>query len=119
MVLASGVLGCNQPTQPQPYVPRYTADQVVYIVSAKYPVAYKRHFTENPLTGVSQTIMDQSPTSITASYIDTAVWKVVVDAPQGHFLSYATLEKSKTLYFYESDAGLYTGYNGTNKTLSR
>ncbi|MDP2729044.1 MAG: hypothetical protein Q8O55_00965 [Dehalococcoidales bacterium] len=186
LILALSVIGCTQ--SPQPYTPRYTADQVVYIAQAQYPVAYSVKTTifspapesMNPsqpwpwltpeqrevISGLSglekerqallmaaenmrafeleeqlkeqfpefkeqkereilarqQVITDtqQTPTSITATYIDTAVWEVTIKAPPLYYLERPLSGvSSKTLYFYETDGSLYKTYDRYTKTLTR
>ena len=93
------------------YVSRYSPDQVIYIVQAKYPVGYKRESTGQ---------ISQTPTSISAAYIDAMVWKVDISSPVGYHLErFGSYVWARTVYFYEGDGSLYTGYNSYNRTLTR
>jgi hypothetical protein len=109
-ILGLIVTGCTtSPPKTTQYVQKYTADRVIYIVQSQYPVAYTRISSFSP----------QTPTSVTAVYIDKAVWKVQISCPQGYWLgAWNSGVSSKTLYFYEADGSLWNNYSYSTKALS-
>ncbi len=117
IVLSCNVVGCTKSTPPT-YTPKYTTDRAIYIAQSQYPVAFQRQSLGRDASGISRYQTIQTPTIITATYIDTAVWKVVITCPDRYYLvQYNSGISSKTLYFYEGDSKLYNSYNSYNKTL--
>jgi hypothetical protein len=100
-------IGCSA-SSTATYTPKYTADKVIYIAQAKYPIAYKG----NNLNST------QAPTSITAIYIDAAVWKVNITCPYQYQIGQLNSGISAlTLYFYEGDGSFHNNYDNAKKTL--
>ena len=86
-------------------IPQYSADQVVYIVQAKYPDCVRYS---------SQTI--RTNTSVNVTYIGNRVWKSTITCPTGGYNINGF--KGLIVYFYETNGSLWGGYDPTTKTLS-
>jgi hypothetical protein len=90
---------CIAPIPKPAFITNYTADQVIKIAQAKYPMAY----------GIDS---KQTPTIISAVYIDTAIWRVDITCPRYYYLERPNSGiLTKTLYFYETDSCLYQKYD--------
>lgn len=103
--------GCTQSSQsqPQPNIPKYNVNQVISIVQAQYPVAYKHQSTGKDASGMFIYVDVQTPPSISASFIGgtRGAWRVEIKAPPTYFLARPLSGiSSKTLYFYESNGSL-------------
>lgn len=110
LVLGLGVIGCAETSQPQylPYTPKYTADQVIAVAQAQYPVGYK-YSIGTPSTP-SERI--ETPTMISVRYLggSRAAWQVDISLPPGYHYSDGSYG-TKRLYFYETDGSLRDTYN--------
>ncbi|MDO9574023.1 MAG: hypothetical protein Q7I94_03425 [Candidatus Contubernalis sp.] len=90
---------CQSEPEPQPDLPGYTADQVIYVAQAQYPIAY-RYSSDGLL---------QTPTSVTVTYLERGIWKVEISCPPGYSINNSRSGvSSDTLYFYEADGSLHT-----------
>ncbi len=100
LILVLGVIGCAQTPQYKPYVPKYTADQVIAVVRASYPVGYTRSYPQTT-----------TPTIISVRYIGgtRAAWQAQISLPSRYYLQGGL--SSKTLYFYETAGSLRDTYD--------
>jgi hypothetical protein len=96
--------GCTSTPVVVQDVPQYKADQVIYVVQAKYPDCTRKTST--------QTL--QANTMVSVTYAGNKVWKAIVTCPTGYsILGYPTV-----VYFYETNGSLWRGYNSETHTLS-
>lgn len=115
VTLAFTLQAPEQTSESQSDIPRYTADQVIAIVQAKYPACFKMVGEAATPPAIS---IELAPKRIASRQgrIDllaedppqfSVVWKVTVTCPPMYFLPYPDLgTKNKTLYFYECDSSL-------------
>jgi len=101
------LLGCSQPKvqTPTQYVPRYTADQVITVVRAQYPVCFK---TER--VGQDARTVD-TPTQISVQFVGgtSHAWKATITCPLGYRMRVVAGTTTIWLvYFWESDGSLHS-----------
>jgi hypothetical protein len=107
-LLYVGLSGCNSTTATKetiPIGPKYTADQVIAVAQAQYPLCYKSF-------GVINENNSQTQTLINVKYIGEYIWEVNIKCPD---YLYSLIRKgsginSLTLYFYETDGSLRDTY---------
>lgn len=97
ILMVMPLFGCSTPSieAPAPDTPKYSPDQVIYIVQAQYPVSWSR------MGGQYR----ETPSIITVSYSGSGVWDVTVSAPTG-FMHKDWTSRAKILHFYEEDGSL-------------
>jgi hypothetical protein len=107
IVLAVCILGCNGSTSTKETIqagPKYTADQVIAIAQAQYPVCYKN--------GVFSNGTEETPTIISVKYIGDSKWQINIKCPD---YRYSLIRRNTgvteiKLYFYEADGSLSPPY---------
>lgn len=112
-IIAGGVFALNsgpkkvvEADTPPTYEATYTADQVIAVAKAQYPVAYK--FTHDGLSPTRTLV--ETPTIIKVVYRGgfNRVWKVDIYCPLGYYLT--DYSREKTVYFWETDGALHTNF---------
>lgn len=102
------------PTAPESAPAIYTPDLVINAAKEAYPVVFKIDSLSsgNP--------PETAPTTISVTYLGTAVWEVTYAAPIGYTLGSTPSGnvREQVLYFYENNGKLYTFYNHEKRTLS-
>ncbi len=102
-------VGCT--SEPPPDVPRYTADQVIAVAQAKYPVGYGTETERVIRPGTEDWAMPQyefkskrieTPTSVSVNYIGDGRWEVTISLPSRYHFKDEAYVNSKTLYFDEA-----------------
>ena len=108
-------IGCGEPEvqTPKQYVPKYSADQVISVVKAQYPICFKRERTGTDASGMFQYATLDTPSQISVQFIggSKGAWKVTIASPYSYSLgSLNSGIASQTGYFWESDGALHQGY---------
>lgn len=109
-ITLSTMVGCAQAPPVTPDTPRYTADQVIAVAQAQYPVCFKKELIGYDGQGMAHYRTITIPPTISVKYMDgsKAVWKIEVSCPQSYRLPDRSTEKE--LYFYEGDGSLQDRY---------
>lgn len=103
--------GTQSEQTPTYTTPTYTADQVIAIARAKYPVGFKQEIIGQDSGGLFRSRTVETPTMISVTYIGGSggAWEVKISLPRGYHFEDRTYG-TKTLYFYESNSSLRDTY---------